>query len=166
LALGKSTPVPTKTKSTRPKPKPPRTAVAAGDALINPAPPRLNGIFNELVSLSADTYPNAGSVLLRVFLELSLDDYVIRESVMTAKEMDNAGLAKRMKAVADHLFSRGVATVDLKKAAYKIADTRHTLAAGVVTFHQYVHNQYVYPKPSELRTAWDELQPFLEAVWK
>ena len=85
---------------------------------------------------------------------------------MTQAAMNNAVLAKRMKAVVDDLNKKGDITTQLKKAMHKIADSQHTIAASVVAFHQYVHNQYVHPKPSELRTSWDELQPFLEAIWK
>ena len=53
---------------------------------------------------------------------------------------------------------------DLRKAVYRIADTKGVMAASTATFNQYVHNKYVYPFPSELRMAWDELQPFMEKV--
>jgi hypothetical protein len=39
------------------------------------------------------------------------------------------------------------------------------LAASVKTFHSYVHSRYFSPVASELRTAWDDLQPFMENIW-
>jgi hypothetical protein len=163
LSAGKATPVTKKAVPRRTKPRAGRTAVAAsGD--LSPQAPRLNDIYNELVTLSADSFPNAGSVLLRVFLELSIDDYIDRHRLMTPAVRSNTGLAKRMKDVAAHLEAHGKIDPQLKKAVVKIADAQHTVAASVTAFHQYVHNQYVHPKPSELRTSWDELQPFLEEV--
>jgi hypothetical protein len=47
----------------------------------------------------------------------------------------------------------------------KVADGQSVLAASVPTFHLYVHNQYVFPKPSELYAAWDEMSPFMEKLW-
>jgi len=165
LPSGGTTPMVPRRKSPRARPRAPRTSVASAESNINPGPPRLNAIYNELLNLSADSFPNAGSVLLRVFLELSIDDYIDREKLMTQVERDNAVLAKRMKAVAEHLEKAGKIDGQLRKAVEKIANSQHTLAAAVTTFHQYVHNKYVYPKPSELRISWDEIRPFLEAVW-
>lgn len=39
------------------------------------------------------------------------------------------------------------------------------LAASVRTLHGYIHNKHFSPVPSELRTAWDNLQPFIENLW-
>lgn len=165
LPSGKATPVTPKAKP-RPKAKPPRTTVAAPDAKLNPGPPRINEIYNELVSLSADSHPNAGSVLLRVFLELTVDDYLELHSLMNETERRDLPLAKRMKVVNADLHKQGDISKSLFDAIEKVANSQHGLAAGVRTFNQYVHNKYSYPKPSELRTSWDELQPFLEAIWK
>lgn len=71
-----------------------------------------------------------------------------------------------MKVAADHLHTAGAIDRQLKQAVHRIADAQHTIAASVTAFHQYVHNPYVHPKSSELRTSWDELRPFLVAVWQ
>jgi hypothetical protein len=166
LPTGKTTKVePKKTPRKTLRRRAPRTTVASPESMLNPGPPRLNAIYNELLGLSSEQFPNAGSVLLRVFLELSVDDYITRNNVMTQNDRDNANLAKRLKEVARHLEKTGAIDNQLKRAVNRIADGQHTIAASVTTFHQYVHNQYVHPKPSELRTSWDELRPFLEAVW-
>ncbi len=165
LPSGKATPVSPKPKRTT-KAKQPRTTVAAKDAKLNPNPPRINAIYNELVGLSADSAPNAGAVLLRVFVELSVDDYLETRSLMAETDRRNAPLAKRIKAVSADLHKSGAITNALKTAIDKVADSKHGLSAGVVNFNQYVHNQYAFPKASELRVTWDELQPFLEAIWK
>lgn len=157
----------TKLKQRRkPRVKAPRTAVASTDSGINPGPPRLNVIFNELATLDADTYPNAGAVLLRVFLELSVDNEIEKDGLMTETERAKTPLSKRLKTVADQMHDDERITDQLRKAVYKVADSQHTLAASTVTFNQFVHNKYVHPKPSEVRTAWDELQPFLQEVWQ
>ncbi|MDQ0755056.1 hypothetical protein [Arthrobacter sp. B3I4] len=156
----------------KPKPRPktrtkaPRTSVAMKNCGINPAPPRLNGIFNELTSLDADTFPNAGVVMLRVFLELTVDHGIAEYSLMTEQERMNTPLSKRLKKVVDKLHSEDLLDQQLKRAMYKIADSQDTIAASAMTFNQYVHNKYVIPKASEVRTAWDELQPFLQVVWQ
>lgn len=168
LPKGQTTTVTPKPKQPRSKtkPKPPRTSVAASDAKINPTPARLNSIYNELVTMNADQFPNAGSVLFRVFAELSVDDYIVRHSLMTEEDRRKHPLAKRMKTVNDHLLDAGDIPKQLHTAVEHVANSKHGLAAGVSTLNQYVHNGYSFPKPSELRMSWDELQPFLEAIWK
>lgn len=161
LASGTS-PAQKPVKKKKPAKPAPRTAVVPSSCAINPTAPRINAIYNELLTLDAETYPNACSVLLRVFLELSVDHEVGRAK-LAFKQADS--LAKRLKGVADSMESQGRIDGQLKKAMYKVADSKHTVAASTVNFNQYVHNQYVFPKPTELRLAWDEMQPFLEELW-
>lgn len=167
LPKGQTTPVAPKPKVKKTtKVKAARTSVAASDAKINPTPQRLNSIYNELVTLNADQYPNGGSVLFRVFVELSVDDYIARHTLMSETERRSQPLAKRMRAVNDHLLAASAIAKQLHTVVEQVASTTHGLAAGLSTLNQYVHNSYSFPKPSELRLSWDELQPFLEAIWK
>lgn len=154
-------------KKTTPKPTPPaqRTAVIPRTALLNVTEPRINTIFSELLSLSADQFANASSVLLRVFLELSVDHYIVKHTLMTEQQRRNAPLAKRMKTVSAHLLQQGKINAQLDTAIQKVADSQFLFAASTASFNQYVHNAYVFPKPSEIRLAWDELQPFVEKIW-
>lgn len=110
-----------------------------------------------------DQYPNASSVSLRVFVELSVDHYIKQNNLTVTGKTPT--LAKRLKTVADDLEKKGSIDVQLRRAIHKVADSNYSVAAGTVTFNQYVHNPHVYPTASELRTAWDELQPFIEKLW-
>lgn len=112
-----------------------------------------------------DQYANACSVLLRVFLELSVDHYLMQNNLMTEAERRSNNLAKRIKRVSADLLAKNKINAQLETAIQKVADSQFIVAASTVTFNQYVHNQYVLPKPTELRVAWDELQPFMEALW-
>lgn len=140
-----------------------RTALIPKDCILDISPPRINNIYLELLNLSVDQYPNASSVSLRVFVELSVDHY-IKQNNLTVTDKPPT-LAKRLKTVADDLEKKGSIDVQLKRAIHKVADSDYSVAAGTVTFNQYVHNPHVYPTASELRTAWDELQPFIEKLW-
>lgn len=142
-----------------------RTAVVPSTCTINPSPPRINDIFNELTTLNADTYPNACAVLLRVFLELTVDHEITRLNLLTEQQRRSQPLSKRLKTLAQAMKDAGRIPDQLHQAVVKVADSQHTLAASNTTFNQYVHNQYVHPKPGEVRLAWDELEPFLERVW-
>lgn len=153
-----------KTKK-KPRQQSARTAVIPKDCYLNISPPRLNTIYNELRNLSVDQYSNACSVTLRVFVELSIDHYIAQKKLMTGQQGRNDPLAKRLKTVASDLLKQGKIDAQLETAIKKVADSQFVLAASTVTFNQYVHNQYVYPKSTELIVAWDELQPFMEKLW-
>jgi hypothetical protein len=157
---------PRKVKPRRKKPrrKPPRTTVASGSNL-NISPPRINSIYNELLTMNAEQYPNACSVLLRVFVELSVDHLLEDKKLMSEADIRNKPLKSRLKAATKHLKDSGAVSGTLKKAIDSIADGQSVLAPGLPTFNQYVHNKYTFPKPSEQYAAWDELAPFLEKLW-
>lgn len=162
LELGK--PAPTPKPKPKPKPKPTqRTTLIPSSVRLNPQPPRINAIYNELLTLNVDVYPNAAAVLLRVFVELSLDHYIAQNNVTMKAD---ARLFERLKAVSKHLFDGGKIPDALRKAIDRIANTQQTvIAASTVTWNQYVHNAFVFAKPQELYAQWDELQPFMERVW-
>jgi len=127
--------------------------------------PRISAIYKELKTLSLEQYSNACSVVLRVFVELSVDHYIAENTLMTDKDRRSMPLAKRLKVVADDLELKGRITPPLQDAIQKVANSHFVLAASTVTFNLYVHNEYTFPKPTELKVAWDELQPFMETLW-
>lgn len=163
LGTGKSSRKVKPRKKTQTK-KPTRTTVATGSAL-NITPPRINAIYNELLLLNAEVYPNACAVLLRVFVELSVDHVIEDEKLMSERDKEKKSLKERLKAVAKHFKKEGAISNSLQQAVNAIADGQSALAPGIFNFNQYVHNKYTFPKPGEQYAAWDELAPFLEKVW-
>jgi hypothetical protein len=162
LTAGQTTPAATKpSKKTKPK-APPRTTVIPKAAVLNVTPPRINAIYNELLSLAAQQYPNACAVLLRVFIELSVDHFVADRKLAV---LGSDPLSKRLKAVATKLRAEGSISAQLKKAIEQVANGPTPIAPGMSTFNQYVHNPYTHPKAPELFAAWDELQPLMEKLW-
>lgn len=161
LTAGQTTPAP-KPRRKRPTRKPSRNTVIPRTAALNVTHPRINAIHNELRSLVTEQYPNGCAVLLRVFIELSVDNVVDDRSLPVKGDEP---LAKRLKAVAKQLAAEGAIPAKLRKAVDQVANGPSPLAPGVSTFNQYIHNPYTHPKASELFAAWDELQPFMEEVW-
>ncbi len=166
LAAGHKTPVTRSNKKPTRRSKPTtRSSVIPKDSKVNPTPPRVNAIYNELAQLNVDQFPNACAVLLRVFVELSVDHEMAQAKLTTEVQRLKTPLSTRMKDVATHLEQNKRISTQLRKAIEKIANTQDVIAASTTTFNQYVHNPYVHPKPGELRTAWDELEPFMEKLW-
>jgi len=123
---------------------------------------RINEIYHELRQLHVEKFPNAVSVLFRVFLELSLDFYIDKHQLRTTQK---DRLNKKLLDVANDLKDKGKLDDQQFKVVQRAAQADHFLASTVTTMHQYVHNRYFFPAPSDLRAAWDSLQPFTQAMW-
>lgn len=155
-------------KKRKKKPKegqPQRTTLIPSSFHLEITAPRIRNIFHELKTLRVDSYPNSCSVMLRVFVELSVDQLADSKSILSEEERSNTNLAKRMKKVAEYLQNEGLIDRQLRRAVDRMADSPTLSAGSTITLNQYVHNQYVFPKPSELIVGWDELEPFIEQLW-
>lgn len=143
----------------------PRACLIPRDCEMDITPPRINKIYNELRTLDIDRYTNSASVMLRVFVELSVDKWLDENNLMNDNDIRSKPLAKRIKCAAKELRKRDVIPLKLEKAMQKVGDSKASILPSTFTFNQYVHNEYAYPNTSELRSTWDELQPFVEALW-
>lgn len=135
------------------------------DCVLDVTDPRVEAIVHELrKKLNLNDHPNAISVLFRVFVELSTDVYTDQHKLKGVHE--NSKLGHKIAAVATDLESKSKLSAQRAKAVRKAAaDQESFLAPSLGLLHQYVHNQYIFPKPKELRDHWDQLQAFFCAVW-
>jgi len=127
---------------------------------------RVNKIFLELKRLNADEFPNASAVMLRVFVELSLDYYLEKVIGWSENQIDNSKLAQKLMAVTNHLETNNILTPSQLAPIKKAASGQTLLVASIKTMHGYIHNRHFSPVASELKTAWDDLELFLETLWK
>lgn len=163
LTAGKKKP---RKVSSAPKPQPkPKPRITVAQDGLNVTTPRINEVYDELLNLNAENFTNACSVLLRVFVELSVDHLLEDTEAMSENRIAVEPLKVRMKVAAKHLKGTGAISNSLQRAINAVADGQSLLAPGVPTFNQYVHNKYTFPKPAELYAAWDELTPFLKQIW-
>ena len=119
---------------------------------------RHRDIWNELqFDLKLEDHPNAISVLFRVLLELSIDNYVTRTSLAGVQPGDK--LVNKALKVGDDLLAKQ--KID-KKYAGVIKKLPH--ADGIFsidTLNRYVHSPDFAPSPSHLTALWDQAAPLI-----
>ena len=123
---------------------------------------RANDILHELRKLHVEDFRNAISVLFRVFIEFSVEEYMNRRAVPGVTSADK--LYQKIKAVTKHMEANGIMTKKDLIAANKAGNDPNSMFS-TVQLNAYVHNQNFYPSASELKTSWDNLEPFIVKLW-
>lgn len=130
---------------------------------------RIACVFDELSKLSLKTYTNTIAVMVRIFLELSVDYYLevfglIKEDKLTACS-SGQDLNTKVSNVINHMYNTNKLTKDLSKGIRtEIKDQNSPLS--VESLNAYVHNFRFTPKPQSLAISWDNMQPFFEILWE
>jgi hypothetical protein len=126
-------------------------------------------VFQELKALKLDEAPNAIAVLLRVFLELSLDHYLGRAKISLRGRDAKSGreyhktLKQKLEEAVEHLIAAGADKRDFSGVLRSISIKHSPL--NIDLLNDYVHNLFVVPKSADLTAAWDEAQPLFERIW-
>jgi len=127
-------------------------------------------IIKELRRLKVDDAPHAIAVLLRVFLELSVDHYMdlnklpLRTTDPKGNRRDKTLKNKTHEVIGHLILHQGVEKKDLFGVERAISDSKSPLFIDLL--HSYLHNRFVTPKARELLGAWNDAQRFFESIWK
>ena len=114
---------------------------------------RHHQIWEELqFHLDVRTHPNAISVLLRVLLELALENY-IKEAGVAVHENDK--LATRLEKAGLHLQAAGKIDIKQMDVIRKFKQGDKLVSAD--TLNKYVHSPNFAPSPEHLMSMWDSL---------
>lgn len=179
-----SRPLPMKTVSTppgggagNPKSRKKRTSLPATRSSLVPknfSPTislvRINKIFEELKSISLKNHVNSAAVILRVFLELSVDEFADKKKIVLRKPAKRGEtkrvvpmtLSEKMLAVAKYLKANGTTDAELRGIVTLAGKKNHILS--VDNLHAYVHNKHYSPTADDLKTIWDNIQLFVERI--
>ena len=133
--------------------------------------PRINDVFRELRRLKVAEYENACAVLLRIFLELIIGNYLDKTKKIQPL-LDEA--KKKGKGTAWYPTLRQMLTAILadkditlhtlaRKGLNKMkSDDDHPLSLDKMD--QFVHNRYVAPAEKELRKMWHLLEDLIKQM--
>ncbi len=132
------------------------------EAQIHPKHPRLQDIITELSGIPFDK-ANVHAVMLRVFLELSTDDYLRRHKIVVKPDKGtHTTLKARQLAVIAHAEGKKWLEKRQAAAARTIAGSTKLLSSG--TLSDYVHNPDLHPSPSDVTNLWKNLSVYLATV--
>lgn len=140
-----------------------RTKLIPADFSVNIPTARINDIYLELKrKLKVGDVPNAVAVLLRVFLEMSIDNYIARNKVEV--KFKDKNFQNKTTAVCDHMESTGALTdKELIPVRDSLKDPQGlTLPTNLNAF---VHNPGMQPSSTDLKVIWDRLSLFVQALW-
>jgi hypothetical protein len=159
-------PVSTFPKNPQPKPKPnptKRNTLIPKSCSIQINNPKVNKIYHELLKLDINKFINAAAVSLRVFIELSLDVF-IEKNTLTGVTKDSKLIAK-INSVSTHLETHNLADKHICKGIRNAANNKNDLL-GIETWHAYVHNSKFSPTTTNLIITWDNIEDFMEKIWQ
>jgi len=162
-----ASPAPVKPKKPKTTPKTPRTTVVAKTCKLSIANPKIEEIYEELRSLQLKKHPHAIAVLLRVFLETSVDHFMTQSSLSltfpTASGPKDKSLKKKVDETIKHMVTNGAVEKEFKAITAALSNDNHPFAPELL--HAYVHNRFFSPTERDLTTAWDNGQPLFERIW-
>jgi hypothetical protein len=150
----------------RPDPSDRKEVVPRG-CQLNVTDNRISQIYKELRTLKLVDARNAIAVLLRVFLELSVDHFLENNGgSLTYKDGTRERfkkLDKKLAEVVDLLVSMGVRRSTFAMIIRSLSV--ETSPMNIELFHLYVHDRFAAPSPERLTAAWDHAQPLFEKIW-
>jgi hypothetical protein len=107
---------------------------------------------------------------MRVFLEMSVDDYLENKagSTLTFRDPNSSRLLDKrlkdkVKETIDHMVANGTVEKDLKGVKTAMNDPQNPFS--IDTLHAYIHNRFFTPTDTHLVTGWDNAQRFFEKIW-
>lgn len=130
---------------------------------------RIAQIYRELRILKLEDAPNAIAVLTRVFLELSVEHYLVVNGVALSIVVPGQGdkdksLRKKFDEAIAHMKANGVPDKELQGVVRALSVAKSPLYIDLL--NDYVHNKHVSPAPSDLKAAWDTAQSFFQRIWQ
>lgn len=121
--------------------------------------PRLNDLFEELRSISVESHPNAVSILLRAFVEMSTKWYANNNGA------EDIHLDKRITKIADKLYTQGKITDETRKSVKSTVNKDDGVANLNQDLNQYGHNYLLNPTSAAVISLFNSIKPMFDAMF-
>ena len=146
------------------RPSSERVQLIPAEFMISISNDRANEIYHELKNINTNRFPNAVSMELRVFLEFSVNQYLVGKMVQGISP--SSDLVTKIKRIADHFDHEGTMTSRELTGIRALCNEDGSRPITLVTeLNQYVHNADFNPIASSLKVSWMNLQKFIEKLW-
>ena len=163
---------PTKPKPRAKKPHQVSKTVLPKDFKVRYGSDRLVEIRNELTKLKRDDFPNAGSVLLRVFFELAAVDYLRRTGELKTliKTLRDKGILRfstpTMRQLTPTITKTAKAHLPKSDANRVEKAIRHDSAApfSIGDLHSFVHQAEELPGGRDIQQFWTRIEPLMRLM--
>lgn len=129
---------------------------------------RLKGIFHELKSISYNSKPNSFGVLLRVFLDIAISDYIHSVESLSEKLKSKAkGDFKKLSSLQYRItFLQEELGKDIpeqtKRAIEKFLNYKNIVSLDTLNF--YVHCDMILPTKEDLKNQWNMISDFTKCI--
>ena len=150
----------------RAKPSPaqvPRTKLVPSEFQLELKSRRLEYLLDQMKKVNINTMPDVGGILLRVFVEWSVEEYIRSHNVPMGKSAKGDRTNRRLLTVVEEMNKRGHATTDQLKAIKNAASNDKSII-NMETLHGYVHNPSQIATTLDVRQGWDQLEEFLNLL--
>lgn len=129
---------------------------------------RLTKLYKECRELDTEKFAHSASVLMRVFLELSAEYYLVRTKTPLplkhkGKRWSDFGVTLKEKIEAALGRIDPGKTAKFKSARTGVSDPGYL--HSIDELHQFVHGLQAEIVPKEARTIWDRWYPLLDAIY-
>lgn len=140
-----------------------RKYLIPSDFVITVTKGRINDIYKELKKLEVESFTNSVSVLFRVFIELSADEFIEK---LKFKDVDkDSKLKYKVQKIAEYMKKNNYLDKYQLKPIYKSISSNNNILS-IDTFNAYVHNKDFYPSPNDLKLTWNNMQLFIRKIWQ
>ena len=135
-----------------------RKYLIPNDVILKINNPRLNQIYKELKSLELARYTNSASVLFRVFIEFTVDEFIKSKGITGIHP--NTNLKDKIMRCVEFLKSNQLISDDEAKPV-RICASNPDSFFSTTSFNAYVHNINMIPDPHTLKSTWNNLSKFI-----
>lgn len=133
---------------------------------LNISQEKVKSIFEELKSLKLNNHNNAVAVLLRVFLELSVDHFIQKnKNKLNLRENQERKLKNKLKSISNYMESENILTKNELKPICKAISDQHDFSS-IDTFNSYIHNLDHIPLAQDLKRTWQNYEKFIKKIWE